>query len=75
MLRPLWPQRESWSNVLLKTWHQAYPACSSPFRSAMSMLNLYLNRAGKNLPAQRRRILNAAKDELRAAFGRPRKQR
>jgi hypothetical protein len=41
----------------------------------MSMLNLYLNRAGKNLPAQRRRILNAAKDELRAAFGRPRKQR
>lgn len=38
---------------------------ADPFRSAMSMLNLYLNRAGKNVPAQRRRILNAAKDELR----------
>ncbi len=44
-----------------------------PFRSAMSMLNFYINRAGKNLPKQRRERLEAAKDELRALYGRPRK--
>ncbi len=43
---------------------------SSPFRSAMSMLNFEINRAGKNLTAERRRVLNAAKTELRKAFGR-----
>jgi hypothetical protein len=36
----------------------------------MSMLTFYLNRAGKNLPATRKRTLEAAKDELRKAFGR-----
>lgn len=43
---------------------------SSPFRSAMSMLTFYANRAGKNLPAARKRIIERAKDELRKAFGR-----
>lgn len=43
---------------------------SAPFRSAMSMLNFYLNRAGKNLPDRRRSVLIRAKDELRAVFGR-----
>ena len=43
---------------------------SSPYRSAMSMLTFYLNRAGKNLPAARKRTLEKAKDELRKAFGR-----
>lgn len=46
---------------------------SSPYRSAMSMLTFYINRAGKNLPDSRRRILEAAKAELREAFGRPAK--
>lgn len=45
---------------------------SSPFRSAMSMLNLYINRAGRTLPAKKRRVLERAKDEVRAAFGRDR---
>ena len=40
------------------------------FRSAMSMLTFYINRAGKNLPAERRRTLMRAKDELRRQFGR-----
>jgi hypothetical protein len=40
------------------------------FRSALSMLTFYLNRAGKNLPAARRRTLMRAKDELRRQFGR-----
>jgi len=43
---------------------------SSPYRSAMSMLTFYMNRAGKNLPEDRRHVLERAKDELRAAFGR-----
>jgi hypothetical protein len=47
---------------------------ADPFRSAMSMLTFYINRAGHNLGARRRRVLERAKDELRAAFGRPRKQ-
>ncbi len=46
---------------------------AEPFRSAMSMLNFYINRADKNLPKQRLERLEAAKDELRALYGRPRK--
>ena len=42
---------------------------SDPYRSAMSMLTFYLNRAGKNLPASRKRVLQRAKGELRKAFG------
>lgn len=41
-----------------------------PFHSAMSMLNFYINRAGKNLPPERRKILERAKHELRIAFKR-----
>src|ERR1700761_6219214 len=43
---------------------------SSPFRSAMSMLNFEINRGGKNLSAERRAVLEKAKQELRALFGR-----
>jgi Protein of unknown function (DUF3175) len=43
---------------------------SEPFRSALSMLVFYINRAGKNLPASRRRTLERAKVELRRQFGR-----
>lgn len=43
---------------------------SDPYRSAMSMLVFYINRAGKNLPASRRRTLQKAKTELRRQFGR-----
>ena len=41
---------------------------SSPYRSAMSMLTFYINRAGDKLPGRRRRKLEAAKDELRRLF-------
>ena len=40
------------------------------FQSAMSMLNLFINRSGRSLPAKDRRRLEAAKTELRQAFGR-----
>lgn len=43
---------------------------SPPFRSAMSMLNFYINRVGANLPLDQRRILEQAKDELRRLFKR-----
>ncbi|MDB4904353.1 MAG: hypothetical protein JWQ63_3634 [Mucilaginibacter sp.] len=43
---------------------------SSPYRSAMSMLTFYINRAGKNLEGSQKDILEKAKDELRKAFGR-----
>lgn len=41
-----------------------------PFQSAMSMLNLYINRAGRALPQRKRHTLERAKHELRVAFGR-----
>jgi hypothetical protein len=43
---------------------------SSPYRSALSMLTFYINRAGKNLPAAKRKTLQRAKAELRRQFGR-----
>jgi len=43
---------------------------SNPYRSAMSMLTFYENRAGKNLSAAKKKVLEDAKDELRKAFGR-----
>jgi hypothetical protein len=43
---------------------------SSPFRSAMSMLTFYENRAGKNLSATRKTKIEKAKDELRALYDR-----
>lgn len=41
---------------------------SAPYRSAMSMLAFYINRAGKGLPKPRKRKLEKAKDELRALY-------
>lgn len=41
----------------------------TPFQSAMSMLNFYINRAGNNLKPDRRKILGEAKIELRKLFG------
>jgi hypothetical protein len=43
---------------------------SDPYRSALSMLTFYINRAGRNLPAGRRKTLQRAKLELRKQFGR-----
>jgi hypothetical protein len=42
---------------------------STPFRSAMSMLTFYINRAGHGLDARQRKVLEEAKQELRVAFG------
>ena len=42
---------------------------ATPYQSAMSMLNFYINRAGKNLPEKRLHLLEEAKDELRKLYG------
>jgi hypothetical protein len=43
---------------------------ADPYRSALSMLTFHINRAGKNLPAARKKVLEKAKVELRKRFGR-----
>jgi hypothetical protein len=43
---------------------------AGPFQSAMSMLNFYINRAGKNLSGTRLAVLERTKAALRKAFGR-----
>jgi hypothetical protein len=43
---------------------------AGPYQAAMSMLNFYINRAGKNLSRERRQVLDQAKVELRRLFGR-----
>jgi hypothetical protein len=48
---------------------------ADPFRSAMSMLTFYINRAGRTLPAGRRACLDRAKKELRALYGKPERRR
>jgi len=45
------------------------------FQSAMSLLTIHINRAGKQLPAAQRTCLEAAKNELRALYGRTRQDR
>jgi hypothetical protein len=46
------------------------PRKAGPLQSAMSMLTFYINRAGTNLSASQKRVLEAAKPELRRLFGR-----
>jgi hypothetical protein len=42
---------------------------TTPYQSAMSMLNFYINRAGRNLPEKQLHVLEKAKDELRKLYG------
>ena len=58
------------AHSLKRSAEQSKRRKSTPFRSAMSMLNFYINRAGKNLSADRRKTLEAAKTELRRIFSR-----
>jgi hypothetical protein len=56
---------------LKKSSERSHRRKSTPFRSAISMLNFEINRGGRNLSAERKHVLNAAKQELRKLFGRP----
>ena len=53
---------------LKRSAERSHARKSAPMRSAMSMLTFYINRAGKNMSASRKRTLEAAKDELRRLF-------
>jgi hypothetical protein len=59
---------KSIARSLKRSAEQSLRRKSSPFRSAMSMLTFYINRAGRQLPRAERARLEAAKDELRALF-------
>ena len=48
---------------------------SDPYRSAMSMLTFYINRAGGKLSSEQKERLEQAKDELRELYGRPRRNK
>lgn len=56
--------------ALKRSAEQSTRRKGTPLQSAMSMLNFYINRAGKNLPQADRQRLEQAKTELRALFGR-----
>ncbi|NNG17701.1 MAG: DUF3175 domain-containing protein [Gemmatimonadales bacterium] len=61
------------ARALKRSAEQSRRRKSDPFRSAMSMLTFYINRAGRHVPATQRARLEAAKDELRNLFDRPRR--
>jgi hypothetical protein len=61
---------KSIARSLKRSADQSHRRKSAPFRSAMSMITFYENRAGKNLPAPQRAKLDRAKDELRRLYGR-----
>jgi len=53
----------------LKASAQRKKAKTTTYQTAMSMLNFYINRAGENLPASQKKVLNQAKKELKKLFG------
>jgi hypothetical protein len=61
---------ESIAQSLKRSSTQSRRRKGTPYQSAMSMLNFYINRAGKNLPKTRVATLQQAKRKLREAFGR-----
>ncbi|KAA1183674.1 DUF3175 domain-containing protein [Rhizobium tropici] len=58
------------ADSLKQSAEQSHRRKASPFQSAMSMLNFYINRAGDQLSKSRRTTLEKAKAELRKDFGR-----
>jgi hypothetical protein len=63
------------ASSLKRSAEQSRRKKTSAFQAAMSMLNFYLNRAGKQLSAERKRTLERAKSELRSLFARPKPAR
>jgi hypothetical protein len=68
-----WPNPKRIAESLRRSAEASTRRKSPPFRSAMSMLAFYINRAGKNLDENQRRILEQAKDELRRLYETDRK--
>ncbi len=65
-----WKDPQKIAKSLKKSAEASTRRKTNSFQSAMSMLNFYINRAGKNLPAEQKRVLEKAKQELRKQFER-----
>ncbi len=65
-----WKDPKRIASSLKKSAELSLRRKANPFQSAMSMLNLYINRAGKNLPVKQKKILEQAKIKLRELFKR-----
>ena len=65
-----WDDPKRIARSLKRSAEESTARKAEPYRSALSMLTFFINRAGKNLPAERRRVLEQAKIELRKQFGR-----
>ncbi len=63
-----WGDPRKIAQSLKKSAEESLRRKGTPLQSAMSMLNFYINRAGKNLKPTRKRILKQAKVELRKLF-------
>lgn len=63
-----WRDPKKIANSLKKSAEESNRRKGTPFQSAMSMLNFYINRAGKNLTSKQKKILEQAKVELRRLF-------
>jgi len=63
-----WKNPKSIAKSLKKSAEASTRRKAKPFQSAMSMLNFYINRAGKNLPTEQKKILEQAKNELRKLY-------
>ena len=65
-----WKDPKRIARSLKRSAERSHRRKSEPYRSAMSMLTFYINRAGDNLSGSQRRVLDRAKLELRKQFGR-----
>lgn len=65
-----WKNPKKIAQSLKKSAEESLNRKGTPFQSAMSMLNFYINRAGNNLKPSQRKILEQAKIELRKLFKR-----
>lgn len=63
-----WKDPKKIARSLKKSADTSKQRKSPPFRSAMSMLVFYINRAGKNLDEEQKQVLERAKDELRKLY-------
>ena len=64
-----WRDPKKIARSLSRSANESTRRKASPFQSAMSMLNFYINRAGSNLGAGQKKVLQRAKEELRALYG------
>jgi len=64
------PNADTVAKSLKRSAERSTRRKTTPFQSAMSMLNFYINRGGKNLSARRKAVLERAKEKLRLLFGR-----